>query len=128
MTAAERLPVAIDAMGGDRAPAEIVAGAIRARDELDVPVVLVGRPDEIGDADGIEVIAASEVGISKYEGVGKGSLIKARSSPTQTFKTFTRIRNAASTASSSPCINANSSRSRTRDKTLIADLGLADAT
>lgn len=57
----QRLPVAIDAMGGDGAPAEIVAGAIRARDELGVEVVLVGRPDEIGDAGGIEVISASEV-------------------------------------------------------------------
>jgi glycerol-3-phosphate acyltransferase PlsX len=55
------LPVAVDAMGGDRAPAEIVAGAIRARDELGVPVVLVGRPDGLGDTAGIEVIAASEV-------------------------------------------------------------------
>ena len=55
------LPIAVDAMGGDNAPAEIVAGAIRARDELDVAVVLVGRPDEIGDTDGIEVIEASQV-------------------------------------------------------------------
>ena len=46
------LPVAVDAMGGDKAPGEIVAGAIRARDELGVPVVLVGRPDEIGDVVG----------------------------------------------------------------------------
>ncbi len=61
MTSKNRLPVAIDAMGGDRAPAEIVAGAVRARDELGVTVVLVGRPDEIGDTQGIEVIPASEV-------------------------------------------------------------------
>ena len=61
MTTAERLPVAIDAMGGDKAPTEIVAGAIRARDELGVPVVLVGRPEELPDTDGIEVIPASEV-------------------------------------------------------------------
>ncbi|MFN8018835.1 MAG: phosphate acyltransferase PlsX [Acidimicrobiales bacterium] len=61
MTTAERLPVAIDAMGGDKAPVEIVAGAIRARDELGVPVVLVGRPEELPDTDGIEVIPASEV-------------------------------------------------------------------
>jgi glycerol-3-phosphate acyltransferase PlsX len=61
MTPQTRLPVAIDAMGGDKAPAEIVAGAIRARDELGVDVVLVGRPDEIGDAGGLPVIAASEV-------------------------------------------------------------------
>jgi len=48
-------------MGGDKAPAEIVAGAVRARDELGVPVLLVGRPEEIGDASGLDVLAASEV-------------------------------------------------------------------
>lgn len=55
------LPVAVDAMGGDKAPAEIVAGAVRARHELGVPVLLVGRPEEIGDASGLDVLAASEV-------------------------------------------------------------------
>jgi phosphate acyltransferase len=39
--------IAIDAMGGDRAPADIVAGALRAIDECDVDVLLVGRPDAI---------------------------------------------------------------------------------
>ena len=61
MTEPGRLPVAVDAMGGDKAPAEIVTGAIRARDELGVDVVLVGRPEELGDTAGLEVIAASEV-------------------------------------------------------------------
>src|SRR4051812_10717288 len=56
-----QLPVAVDAMGGDKAPAEIVAGAIRARDEVGVPVVLVGRSHELGDTGGLEVIEASEV-------------------------------------------------------------------
>ena len=46
------LPVAVDAMGGDNAPGEIVAGAVQAAEQLDVPVVLVGRPDEIGADDG----------------------------------------------------------------------------
>jgi glycerol-3-phosphate acyltransferase PlsX len=55
------LPVAVDAMGGDRAPGEIVAGARQAADELGVPVVLVGTPELIGDALGLDVIAASEV-------------------------------------------------------------------
>ena len=55
------LPVAVDAMGGDKAPAEIVAGAVQAAEELGVPVVLVGRPDELGDTGGLEVIPASEV-------------------------------------------------------------------
>lgn len=61
MSDTPRLPVAVDAMGGDKAPSEIVAGAIRARDELGVPVVLVGRPDELGDTGGLEVLPASEV-------------------------------------------------------------------
>ena len=39
--------IALDAMGGDRAPAEIVAGALRAAAECDVDVLLVGRPDAI---------------------------------------------------------------------------------
>lgn len=55
------LPVAVDAMGGDKAPAEIVAGARQAADELGVPVVLVGRSAELGDTGGLEVIEASEV-------------------------------------------------------------------
>ncbi len=56
------LPIAVDAMGGDLAPAEIVAGARRAHDD-GIPVVLVGRPDEIAAADPgpLEVIEASEV-------------------------------------------------------------------
>ena len=54
-------PIAVDAMGGDRAPGEIVAGARQAADELGVPVVLVGQPEAIGDAGGLEVIPASEV-------------------------------------------------------------------
>lgn len=55
------LPIAVDAMGGDNAPAAIVAGARRAVDELGIPVVLVGRAAELGDTGGLEVIEASEV-------------------------------------------------------------------
>jgi glycerol-3-phosphate acyltransferase PlsX len=39
--------IAVDAMGGDHAPAEIVTGAIRASEELDVEVLLVGDPQQI---------------------------------------------------------------------------------
>lgn len=42
-----RARIAIDAMGGDHAPAEIVAGAIRAHEELGVEIVLVGDPHQI---------------------------------------------------------------------------------
>ena len=34
-------------MGGDHAPGEIVAGAMRAREELDVDILLVGDPQQI---------------------------------------------------------------------------------
>lgn len=39
--------IAVDAMGGDFAPTEIVAGAIRAQEELGVKVLLVGDPEQI---------------------------------------------------------------------------------
>ncbi|MFM6220850.1 MAG: phosphate acyltransferase, partial [Dolichospermum sp.] len=39
--------IAIDAMGGDHAPDEIVAGALRAREELGVKILLVGDPQRI---------------------------------------------------------------------------------
>jgi phosphate acyltransferase len=56
------LPIAIDAMGGDHAPGEIVAGARRAAEELGIPVVLVGPVDgSLGDTGGLDVLPASEV-------------------------------------------------------------------
>jgi phosphate acyltransferase len=39
--------IAIDAMGGDYAPNEIVVGALRAQEELGVKVLLVGDPQQI---------------------------------------------------------------------------------
>ena len=56
-----RARIAIDAMGGDFAPGEIVAGAIRARAELDVEVILVG------DVDRIE---ASTPSVDQLQGIG----------------------------------------------------------
>ena len=45
--ASTRARIAVDAMGGDYAPKEIVAGAMRASEELDVEVLLVGDPQQI---------------------------------------------------------------------------------
>ena len=62
--------VAVDAMGGDNAPVEIVKGAIEAvKESKSVKVFLVGREDVIKaelakytyDEDQIEVVHASEV-------------------------------------------------------------------
>jgi phosphate acyltransferase len=53
------LPIAVDAMGGDRAPSEILAGA-RAAAELGIPVVVVG-PEGLEGRGDLELIVASEV-------------------------------------------------------------------
>ncbi|MGP1382801.1 MAG: phosphate acyltransferase PlsX [Thainema sp.] len=57
--------IAVDAMGGDFAPAEIVAGAIRAKAELGVDIILVGDPDQINSViphadslNGIDIVPA----------------------------------------------------------------------
>jgi len=55
------LPIALDAMGGDFAPKEIIAGARAAVDELGLSVILVGVTDALGDPLGLEVVACSEV-------------------------------------------------------------------
>jgi phosphate acyltransferase len=55
------LPIAVDAMGGDFAPGEIIAGARRAVDELGLSVILVGVPELMGDPLGLEVFACTEV-------------------------------------------------------------------
>ena len=66
--ASTRARIAIDAMGGDHAPGEIVAGAIRAQAELDVEVLLVGEPQAIesslkqhSDSSQIEIVPAEDV-------------------------------------------------------------------
>jgi glycerol-3-phosphate acyltransferase PlsX len=56
------LPIAVDAMGGDKAPEAIVEGAQGAAREAGIPVVLVGRPDAVEPLRGdLELVAASEV-------------------------------------------------------------------
>jgi phosphate acyltransferase len=42
-----RARIAIDAMGGDYAPDEVVAGALRAQEELGVDILLVGDPEQV---------------------------------------------------------------------------------
>ena len=61
------MKIIIDAMGGDNAPEAVVEGSLKARDELNVEITLVGKAEEIerclGDAsrDKIEIIDAREV-------------------------------------------------------------------
>ena len=61
------MKIIVDAMSGDNAPEEIVKGAVRARDELDVGIILVGKKEVIsallGDTEmkGIEIVDARDV-------------------------------------------------------------------
>jgi len=66
--ASTRARIAIDAMGGDHAPAEIIAGAIRAQAELGVEILLVGDPQQIEShlkqyksSYKLEIVAAEDV-------------------------------------------------------------------
>ncbi len=54
------LPVAVDAMGGDNAPQEIIKGAELAL-EAGIPVMLVGQPEALVDVKDIPTKFASEV-------------------------------------------------------------------
>jgi phosphate acyltransferase len=74
------LPVAVDAMGGDRAPDEVVAGARQAAAEFGIPVLLVGDPASLGEPEpGISVQASSEV-IEMDEDPGRAVRVKRDSS------------------------------------------------
>lgn len=61
------MKIIIDAMGGDKAPGEIVRGALRAKRELGVELLLVGREEAIraclqGESlEGVEIVDAREV-------------------------------------------------------------------
>ncbi|MGB5633279.1 MAG: phosphate acyltransferase PlsX [Waterburya sp.] len=71
-----RARIAVDAMGGDFAPEEIVAGAIQASAELDLDVLLVGDEQQIDslvkkyggkDSEHIKVVPAQDVITMKEE-------------------------------------------------------------
>ncbi len=55
------LPVAVDAMGGDKAPGEIVRGARTVAEAGAIGVVLVGLPGGMGDTGDLPLIECSEV-------------------------------------------------------------------
>lgn len=63
------MKIAVDAMGGDHAPREVIRGAVQAAKELGLEIVLVGREELVreemgamGVPDGtVEVVHASEV-------------------------------------------------------------------
>ena len=60
------MKIIIDAMSGDNAPQEIVAGAVKAADELGVEIVFVGRDKDVraclgSRADQFEIVNAEDI-------------------------------------------------------------------
>ncbi len=61
------MKIIVDAMSGDNAPEEIIKGAVRARDELGVEIILVGKKEVVFsflagiDTKGVEVFDARDV-------------------------------------------------------------------
>ncbi len=62
------LPVALDALGGDKAPRDVVDGARQVM-AAGVPVLLVGPPDLVGDTGGVPLVACTEtIGMDEEAG------------------------------------------------------------
>jgi phosphate acyltransferase len=67
VSAAQHRLIAVDAMGGDHAPAEIVAGAVLAARQLSTHIVLTGRPGQLrpllakhGNPANVHIVPAEE--------------------------------------------------------------------
>jgi phosphate acyltransferase len=73
------LPVVVDAMGGDKAPGEIVDGARRIADAGAIKVLLVGLPGGMGDTGDLPLLECSEV-IGMDDDPGQGVRRKKDSS------------------------------------------------
>ncbi len=75
------LPIALDAMGGDKAPQEIVDGALQAFHEFGLQSILVGKREEVEPLSGgeLEIFHASEV-ISMHDDPAKATRSKKDSS------------------------------------------------
>ncbi len=77
---ASRLRVAVDCMGGDRAPREVVAGALAAARALDVDLLLVGVPDAVGPLIPAEARAGAPAGLA-VEVVASGHAVPEGAPP-----------------------------------------------
>ena len=57
------LPIALDAVGGDHAPHEVLAGARVAVEELGIPVLLVGPEDVVAESGFPHIVATEIIGM-----------------------------------------------------------------
>lgn len=87
----KKYKISVDAMGGDFAPAEVVKGAIDAAIELDVNIILVGRPEEVK-----QELSKHETGSSSIRMVSASDVI--RDGQEAAFEVFKRPDNSVSVA------------------------------
>ena len=90
---AKRLRIAVDAMGGDHAPAEIVKGAVEAARELPMDIILSGRKGDIERELGRSDTSDLNISIVEAEDVIKDGQEAA-------FEVFRRPNNSVSVAAS----------------------------
>ncbi|SHF21175.1 Fatty acid synthesis protein, partial [Caldanaerobius fijiensis DSM 17918] len=70
------MKIAVDAMGGDNAPYEIVKGAVLAANEMNEQIVLIGKSDEINS-----ILQRENAKLSNIEVVHAPDVIKGEDSP-----------------------------------------------
>jgi glycerol-3-phosphate acyltransferase PlsX len=75
------MKIAVDAMGGDHAPLEVIQGAVQASQEMDLPIVLVGREELLRDE-----LRSLGVGIGKIEVVHASEVVEMCEAPGVAFR------------------------------------------
>src|SRR3990170_3136722 len=75
------MKIAVDAMGGDHAPLEVIRGAVQASQEMDLPIVLVGREELLRDE-----LRSLGVGIGKIEVVHASEVVEMCDVPGVAFR------------------------------------------
>ncbi|OQY80813.1 MAG: hypothetical protein B6D41_20485, partial [Chloroflexi bacterium UTCFX4] len=74
------LKIALDVMGGDYAPREILLGAVQARRALEVELILVGQRAAI-EHELSDIQAADSLGLPEFEIVDAPDVIQFDQSP-----------------------------------------------
>src|SRR3989304_2297483 len=75
------MKIAVDAMGGDHAPGEVVRGAVQASREFHLPIVLVGREEMIR-----EEVARGVAGVETLDVENASEVVEMQDAPGVAFR------------------------------------------
>jgi glycerol-3-phosphate acyltransferase PlsX len=78
--------IAIDAMGGDFAPLEIIRGALLALESIDAEIVLFGNEKQINDILDSELSSSSKLDLKNIKVINSTDDIKMDDSPSEVLK------------------------------------------